>query len=204
METTAISVRNLQLDAEPISEIVGNFGSLSRRQIQLLCGSADRADRIINYLKRNRLARITEDGSHVVAYFNKKVDPDIERAFWILMYHACHKDENGEMQVDFDFLRGAAPADVYTKAVFPYKDTCYKAVCIDQHNIGSVFAAINSFCALMPENIMASCCYIFVIDDIIMLDKINAMNFSYRHKIALVVDTKKGIPEIKFFKAKKR
>ena len=195
-EHSTITVRDIQANAKPLADMIANFGSLSFMQARLICGDEMKTNRVVNYLKRNRIAKKTEDGKHVVGFFNPKPDEELENCLWVAFRSAAFKDEEGKTQVDLDTLRYAIRPNNRVNVMYIQNNKCHNVVYLTSDNIASVIMAIRTANSGQPKEVFEDLDYSFVIDDLKVADDLAKMDFPYSYRLIYIQQTEKGVPKI--------
>ncbi len=199
-EHSVITVKEIQANAKPLMDMITNFGCLSFMQARLICGDNTETDRVINYLKRNRIAKKTEDGRHVVDFFTNKIDEDLENCLWVAFRSAAYKDENGKTKIDIETLRYAIHPNNRVNVMYIQNNKCHNVVFLTPENIASVITAIKASNAGQPAEVFEDLDYSFVIDNLDTVASMEKMDFPYNYRILHFQQTEKGVPKISTIK----
>ncbi|MCR5166825.1 MAG: hypothetical protein K6C13_06395 [Oscillospiraceae bacterium] len=195
-----ITVREVQANAKPIADMVANFGSLSFMQARLICGDEEHTNRVVNYLKRNRIAKKTNDEQHVVAFFGTEPDRDTENCLWVAFRSAAYKDEEGKTQIDLDTLKYAIHPNNHINVMYIQNNKCHNVIAIDQHTLAATISAVKAANAGQPEEMFEDLDYIFVTEDLETAADFDKYDFPYPYKILYLQQTPKGVPKISTLK----
>ncbi len=188
--------------AKTVFDLVTNFGSITYAQTKALCGSEEKASRILSMLERNRMVKVSDDKCFVNSFTSKAAaDSSVYDCLWIALNKSMKKVDDKPV-FDLDSLSSSFGTGGAVCMTYLNNNICYNIAYITESNAAATANYIIAEAKARGAAGMEGLQYVFVTRDLAAAAIIRDMTLNFPHKIAYLTGDVIGIPNIKYIKAK--